>query len=302
MCFNDITPTTGSKGIDMNRPGVTPYAPSAKPALELIALARLSPPLACQRLRALLLVNPDYFGNVPSSSFSTVLNIQEDTTYESLSLVSYDPLRQQLCAAITIKQPNGYSDNVLNNGSEEFVRFYLSYDGGVSWLDQGMRFVDVFDASTSKPRNYEVTQQIIPLEEFPPEILPKVRAILSWNLRPPTLAPDWRPVWGNVVESSIRMKDSRVIFSGRLRSLAYVELRGTSQQGMLNLKQPVKRTLAGREDQLQLDSTRLSKKTRQNRFADTARLVFRTLKSLMRESPSPPEQNRHSSPNADSES
>jgi hypothetical protein len=286
----------------MNPPGVTPYAPSAKPALELIALARLSPPLACQRLRALLLVNPDYFGNVPSSSFNTVLHIQEDTTYESLSLVSYDPLRQQLSAAITVKQPNGYSDNVLNNGSEEFVRFYLSYDGGVRWLDQGMRFVDVFDASTSKPRNYEVTQQIIPLEEFPPEILPKVRAILSWNLRPPTLAPDWRPVWGNVVESSIRMKDARVIFSGRLRSLAYVELRGTSEQGMLNPKQSMKRAVAVCEDQSQLDSTRLSKQTRQNRFADAARLVLRTLKSLMRESPSPPEQNRHSSPNTHSES
>jgi len=285
----------------MNRPGVAPYATSAKPALELIALARLSPPLACQRLRALLLVDPNYFGSVPSSSFNTVLNIQEDTTYESLSLVSYDPMRQQLCAAITIKQSNGYSDNVLNNGSEEFVRFYLSYDGGVRWLDQGMRFVDVFDASTSKPRNYEVTQQIIPLEEFPPDILPKVRAILSWNLPPPTLAPDWRPAWGNVVESSIRMQDSRVIFSGRLRSLAFVELRGTSQQGVPNLKQPMKRAVADHEDQLQLDSIRLSRKTRQNRFAGTARLVLRTLKSLVRESPSPPEQNRHPSPNTHSE-
>jgi hypothetical protein len=275
----------------MNPPGVTPYARSTKPALELIALARLSPPLACQRLRALLLVNPGYFGNLPSSSFKTVLNIQEDTTYESLSLVSYDPLRRQLCAAVIIKQSNGYSDSVLNNGSGEFVRFYLSYDGGVIWLDQGMRLVNVFDASTSNPRNYEVTQQIIPLEELPPDNLPKVRAILSWNLPPPSLAPDWRPVWGNVVESCIRMQHSRVIFSGRLRSLAYVELRGTSQREMPNLKQPMKRAVAERKDQLQFNSIRSSKKTRQNRLTGTARLVLRTLKSLVRESSSPPEQN-----------
>jgi hypothetical protein len=246
----------------MNLPGVKPFAPSTKPALELIALARLSPPLTCQRLRALLLVDPNHFGNVPSSSFKTVLNIQEDITYESLSHVGYDPLRRRLCATIIIKQPNGYSDNVLNNGSEEFVRFYLSYDGGVKWLDQGMRLFNVFDASTSNPRSYEVTLEIIPLEELPPKTLPKVRAILSWNLPPPTLAPDWRPVWGNIIESCIRMQDSRVIFSGRLRSLAYVELRGTSHQAMLTPRRPMKRAV----------------------LAGTARLVFRTLKSLVRES------------------
>ena len=258
----------------MNLPGVTPHAPSSKPALELIALARLSPALACQRLRALLLVNPHYFGNVSSSSFKTVLNIQEDTTYESLSRVSYDPLRQQLCAAITIRQPNGYSDNVLNNGSEEFVRFYVSYDEGLRWLDQGMLLVNVFDASTSKPRSYEVTQLIIPLEDVPSGIVPRVRAILSWNLPPPTLAPDWKPVWGNVVESSIRMQDSRVIFSGRLRSLAYVELRGGSQ--------PTKRIES--RSQFQPSSTGLSQMSQANPFAATVRQAFKTLKSLVKTS------------------
>jgi hypothetical protein len=257
----------------MNPPEVSAYTRSTKPTVELIALARLSPALACQRLRALLLVNPDYFASVPSSSFKTVLDIQEDTTYESLSPVSYDPLRQELCATIDIKRTNGYSDNVLNNGSEEFVRFYLSDNGGLRWHDLGMRLVNVFDASTSKPRSYQVTHPIIPLEKLPPGTLPKVRAILSWNLPPPTLAPEWRPVWGNVVESCIRIQDSRVVFSGRLRSLAYVELRGT---------QPAKRAITGTERHSQLNSSGLSENMRQNRIAGTARLVFRTLKSLVK--------------------
>jgi hypothetical protein len=268
----------------MSPPPVTPIASSGKFAFELIDLSRLSPPLACQRLRALLLVDPDYFGNVPSSSFKTFLNMQEDTTYESLSRVSYDPLLQQLCATISIKQPNGYSDNVLNNGSEEFVRFYLSYDGGLRWLDQGMRLVNVFDTSISKPRSYEITQQIIPLEEFPQEILPQVRAILSWNLPPPRLAPDWRPVWGNVVESCIRMQDSRVVFSGRLRSLAYVELRGPSRKGMRSLEQTMKRTLQKGEDDIQLNSTRFREKRLRNSLAGTAGQLFKSLKSLVKTS------------------
>ena len=274
----------------MNSANIKSPPSSTKPALELIALAQLSPQLACQRLRALLLVNPNYFRNVPPSSFKAVLNIQEDTTYESLSNVTYDPLFQTLRAAITMKQPNGYSDNALNNGSEEFVRFYVSYDGGLRWLDQGMRLVNVFDAQALRPRTFDVTQQIIPLDELSiPGVLPKVRAILSWNAPPPTLAPDWKPVWGNVVECSIRMQDSRVIFPGRLQSLAYAELRGTSPQAAMNLKQQVKRPLQGDQSHPPVDS-RQSKMASQKHLmanmlaggAGTAGRVFKTLKSVLK--------------------
>ncbi len=274
----------------MNSANIKSVPSSTKPALELIALAQLSPQLACQRLRALLLVNPNYFRNVPPSSFKTVLNIQEDTTYESLSNVTYDPLFQQLRAAITMKQPNGYSDNALNNGSEEFVRFYVSYDGGLRWLDQGMRLVNVFDAQTLRPRTLDVTQQIIPLDELcPTGVLPRVRAILSWNAPPPTLASDWKPVWGNVVECSIRMQDSRVIFPGRLQSLAYAELRGASQQATMNLKQPVKRPVQGGESHLRVDSRQSKIASRSHSMATmlsggagTAGRVFKTLKSVLK--------------------
>jgi hypothetical protein len=43
-----------------------------------------------------------------------------------------------------------------------------------------------------------------------------VRAILSWNTIPPTDAPEWIPLWGNVAETQIRIgsRDAR-----RTRSL-----------------------------------------------------------------------------------
>ena len=201
----------------MNSPAVKPFAPSTQPALELIALAQLSPDLARQKLRELLLANPNYFGRVPSTSFNTVLNIQEDRTFESIAHLGFYPGFEQLFAAIDLKQPTGYSSEVLAQGSEEFVRFYLSYDLGSTWLDQGMRSVFVCDAHWPRPLAYEVTLRIIPADElFSAKIQPKMRAILSWNTPPPTGAPNWKPVWGHVAETDVQIEDSQTDLTGGL--------------------------------------------------------------------------------------
>jgi hypothetical protein len=187
----------------MNCPAVRPLAPSSHPALELIALAQLSPENARLRLRALLLANPKYFGNVPPTSFNTVLKIQEDTTYECITSVAYDASMEQLRATIEIRQPGGYSSAAQINGSEEFVRFFISYDGGATWLDQGMRSVPVSDGIVTQPFTCDVILQM-----FPKVPRPRVRAILSWNSPPPPGAPDWSPVWGNVAESDMQDHDA----------------------------------------------------------------------------------------------
>jgi hypothetical protein len=198
--------------MEMVSPPVKPIAPSTHPALELIALAQLSPEDAGQRLRALLLANPHYFGNVPPTSFHAVLKIQEDTTYECISAVAYDAQFEQLRAIINIKQAVGYSGLARANGSEEFVRFYVSYDGGAKWLDQGMRSVNVSDDTVSRPLSYDVVLQIVPSgKPGNSKPRPRIRAILSWNSPPPAGAPDWTPVWGNVLESDMQI-NSRVSF------------------------------------------------------------------------------------------
>jgi hypothetical protein len=217
------------RGTDMNSPAIIPFAPSSRPALELIALARLSPEQARQKLRALLLANPNHFGKVPSTSFIAVLKIQEDTTYECISRVGYDAQCEQLCATVDIKQAFGYSSVALIHGSEEFVRFYLSYDGGAMWLDQGMRSVNAIDAHLPRPVAHEVRLPMIPAEElFSERFQPKVRAILSWNSPPPAGAPNWTPVWGNVVESDIQIEDSQVDFRGTMDSVAETDSPKTS--------------------------------------------------------------------------
>ncbi|MGA8742041.1 MAG: hypothetical protein WB561_12730 [Terracidiphilus sp.] len=223
----------------MNSPAVTPFAPSTQPALELIALAQLSPEVARQKLRALLLGNPNHFGKVPPTTFNAVLKIQEDTTYECISQVGYNPEFEELCAKVDIKKLFGYSSDVLINGSEEFVRFYLSYDGGAKWLDQGMRSVNVIDAHMPRPLSYEVTLPLIAARGHDAaNSRLKVRAILSWNSPPPVGAPNWTPVWGNILDSDIRIEDSPTILSSTLHSGGNAESPNTAMQAM-NLQTPI---------------------------------------------------------------
>ncbi len=177
-------------------------ARSAKPALELISLATMAPDLARRNLRSLLLANPDYFGKITSSSFKAVLRIQQDTTYESIGYVTYSSDIEQLQATIHVSECTGYSE--ADCASKEYVRFYLSYDGGVSWLDQGMSSINVCDVPGPKPQQEMAAVGISPaLTLCFLERLPIVRTILSWNVPPPADMPDWIPVWGDVLNAQI---------------------------------------------------------------------------------------------------
>ncbi|MGA2903895.1 MAG: hypothetical protein ABSD98_08685 [Candidatus Korobacteraceae bacterium] len=169
-------------------------------------LAKLSPELARSNFHALLLANPNYFGNLADSTFKAVLSIQGDTAYESLGCVGYNPQFEQLRATINIKQDSGYNGGICTTGSDEYVRFYLSYDGGTTWLDQGLTAVNVFDVPGPKPLEFAVTLNINPKEDFCFEPnLPLVRAILSWSTPPPANTPGWTPVWGDVVNVHIQI-------------------------------------------------------------------------------------------------
>ena len=250
----------------MNSPVVTPIAPSTHPALDLIALAQLSREEAGQRLRALLLGNPKYFGNVPLTSFHTVLRIQEDTTYECISRVVYDAQLKQLRATIDIKRAVGYSGVARINGSEEFVRFYVSYDGGAKWLDQGMRSVNVEDAIVPRPLVHEVMLPIIfGGQTGSAKPLPRVRAILSWNSPPPAGAPDWTPIWGNVAESDMQIRDSRVSYATGGRITTQVELPRSTLQAM-KLEMPAGSVFAKTEKHTSSQALPSSKTDPQHQF------------------------------------
>lgn len=184
-------------------PGTT--SPNAlQPALELIYLATLQPELASQSLRKLLLSNPSYFRSLPEKSFKVVLNMYGDTTFESLGSVSYIPLLEQLYASVQLKRDWGYSPQMRDSSSREYVRFYLSLDRGATWHNEGLTAITVSDEPGTRTRIHLVTKRIDLRARLQSAKHPAlVRAILSWNTPPPPDAPDWTPLWGNVVEARI---------------------------------------------------------------------------------------------------
>ncbi|HEY3136051.1 MAG TPA: hypothetical protein VGL29_08485 [Blastocatellia bacterium] len=166
------------------------------------------------QFRALILENPNYFGNLKKSKFKPELNIQLNTTFEEIGCVGFQPQASLVEAVVFINQPTGYGGDVCSNGTPEFVRFYLSLDGGATWQDQGLTSFTVFDVpgtSEVKRLEYAVTLPIQPHRRFCFfQNLAKVRAILSWNVPPPPNDPNFSPVWGDVHDTNIQIEPFRL--------------------------------------------------------------------------------------------
>jgi hypothetical protein len=174
-----------------------------------IAAAKLQAfPTERDSFKFLLLSNPNYFGNLEGSAYKEALKINFNTFYEELACLGYHPQQRQLEGVIYVYQPSGYSGDICEPGSQEFVRFYLSYDGGITWQDVGLTSVQVHDIpeGTKGPAKleYAVSLPVNPKRKFcTASPLIRARAILSWNNPPPANAPGWIPIWGNVRESVI---------------------------------------------------------------------------------------------------
>ena len=167
--------------------------------------------------KSLLLQNPNYFGNLSDSKFKPVNIIQNNTTYEELTCVAFNPDFNILEATIAIKRPLGYGGGLCYAGSFEFVRFFVDYGSG--WVDEGVASLNVHDIpdekdcaqKLNKPLTYVLTLQLDPKKRrcaFP--LLPKVYVVLSWNVIPPVTV-GIPPIWGNSLECNIQIKPRKPI-------------------------------------------------------------------------------------------
>lgn len=208
----------------MPSPHGTTSPNALQPALELIYLATLQPDLASQSLRKLLLANPNHFDNLPQASIKVVLNMKGDTTFESLGCVSYIPLLDQLYASIELKRDWGYSLALGHSSSREYVRFYLSFDRGATWHNQGLTAFNVSDEPGSRLHIRLVTKRVELAERLQAALQPPlVRAILSWNTSPPPDAADWTPMWGNVLDTQIHTVRPDACRTDRLQPGSWVQ-------------------------------------------------------------------------------
>ncbi len=117
-----------------------------------------------------LLANPSYFDNLADSSFEAVCPLKGNTFFEEIGGVDYYPQQAYLETVAYVKQPSGYTDGVCRADSLEYVRFYLSFDNGATWQDQGLFSMCAWDIAeetdSSKRLQYEVALKVDPPREF----------------------------------------------------------------------------------------------------------------------------------------
>jgi hypothetical protein len=203
------------------------------------SLALVKPEQARENLHLLLLANPNYFGNLTDSPFKPILNVVADSNYETLGCVGYSASLKRLEAVVGINQVGGYNGGLCTNGSQEYVRFYLSFDNGASWQDQGVTSFTVHDLPGPKPLEYSVALPVSIPEHlcFFPN-LPKVRAILSWNYEPPANTPGYVPVWGGVANTTIQIPGTHFIIFKDLLAEAKLKL-PESLNALVDVGQPL---------------------------------------------------------------
>jgi hypothetical protein len=163
--------------------------------------------------KAMLLEDPNCFGNLQPTPPETLIYELANTKYEELESVGLSPEFDLLHAIVNVKLSYGYGGSLCTAGTREYVRFYLSYDNGSTWEDLGVVSFTAWDISGPKPLEYAVTLKIDPNKRWClVENLPRVRAILSWNVEPPDDTPDYRPVWGEVKEVTVQIEPSLKMF------------------------------------------------------------------------------------------
>ncbi len=145
---------------------------------------------------------------VPELASMSAATAGGNTTYEKIGCVGFQPDFNRLEAVVYIKQPVGYGGDICSAGSKEYVRFFLSFDNGSTWDDQGVTSFTAYDIpqAAKKRLEYAVTLEIDPKKQFCSDhnfVL--VRAILSWKGVPPAGNPDFIPPWGNIHDTEIQV-------------------------------------------------------------------------------------------------
>jgi hypothetical protein len=181
-----------------------------------------------QQFRALLMANPNYFGNLSKSPFKAVKKIKSNSNFEEIGCVGFQPQFNRLEAVVFVKQPSGYGGDICSNGTPEYVRFFMSHDDGATWDHLGItsfRAYDVPEGTKGKKRlEYAATLKISPKKQWCfYEKICKVRAILSWNQAPP-IDPNWKPVWGDIHDTYIQIDPWKFFVVEDLVAEAQVDL------------------------------------------------------------------------------
>jgi hypothetical protein len=161
--------------------------------------------------KALILANPNHFGNMPELGLPVVKAILQQTTYEELTCIGLHPEGTRLEAVVNIKRSSGFGGGTCTAGSIEYVRFFVQRPGG--WHDLGVSTFTSHDlAAGPLPVSYSVDIAMDEARKYcTVENIVEVRGILSWNIEPPAGNAGWAPPWGNVLDAKVQIAPHKLL-------------------------------------------------------------------------------------------
>jgi hypothetical protein len=156
-----------------------------------------------------------------------------NTSYEELVCIGYQPQLKRLDAVVHLKQAGGYSGGICSAGSQEYVKFFASTDGGATWTELGTAAFTARDVPGTKPLEFDVTLPV-DLHEMccKDENVVLIRGILSWQVAPGDF--DDPVVWGNGLDVHIQVAPKQL---GTL--LEWITCHGLQIEDAPNLQQVV---------------------------------------------------------------
>lgn len=143
---------------------------------------------------------------------SILIQNQANTTYEEVVCVGLNTASDILGAVIHVKKPSGYSGNLCQTGSKEYVAFWADWDNNNTYDSYlGTASVDVYDIadipldglyySVMLPANF--SQHLKNCKN--PNII-RIRAVLSWAIPPSTVDPNDLNYWGNRLDNVVQVR------------------------------------------------------------------------------------------------
>jgi hypothetical protein len=139
--------------------------------------------------------------------------------WEELTCVGYNPTISRLEAVVNIKQQTGYSGDLCSTGSTEYVRFFIDWHNMGIWQNLGTASFKAHDISDAPPGPQHPVNYMVYLKLNDKQhrrlcsqpVLPKIRAVLSWNVPSSPVNPHAPVGFGNAIEARIQLRP-RTIF------------------------------------------------------------------------------------------
>jgi hypothetical protein len=149
------------------------------------------------------------------------------TRYEAISQVTYRANSQELVAVVALQGPAACAGSLQGVLTYEFVRFYVDFGDG-EWVDMGYKGMPVHNRPANDPademrnetHSYEVKLPFSPMPR--PEVqssVPRVKAILCWNMVPPPNDPDCESdfayIWADKKEVQLNFNQAGFFTDGK---------------------------------------------------------------------------------------